>query len=93
MERIYVGRHIGGEMTVKKLSLRQAINAHCKSCVYDPKSGLGTWRQQVEGCTVTCCELYPVRPISGKSCANTPGEQPKGLKAYWEKKNAQNVGG
>ena len=45
-------------------SLRQAINAKCKDCIYDPLSGLGTWRQQVEGCTSTDCGLYPVRPVS-----------------------------
>jgi hypothetical protein len=44
------------------MSLRAAINAKCKDCIYDPKSGHGTWRQQVEGCTVTRCALFPVRP-------------------------------
>lgn len=47
-----------------KRSLRKLINQHCKDCVYDPKSGLGTWRQQTEGCTVKSCALYPVRPVS-----------------------------
>jgi hypothetical protein len=49
-----------------KLGLRAAINAMCKSCVYDPLSGMGTWRQQVEGCTVKVCALWPVRPRSTK---------------------------
>lgn len=44
------------------MSLRAAINAKCKDCIYDPKSGHGTWRQQVEGCTVSRCPLFPVRP-------------------------------
>ncbi len=48
------------------LSMRKAINAKCKDCIYDPKSGLGTWRQQVEGCTSTNCALYPLRPVSKK---------------------------
>lgn len=47
----------------KTPSLRAAINAHCKSCIYHESNG-GTWRQQVEACTVTRCELYPVRPRS-----------------------------
>ena len=45
-------------------SLRAAINAKCKECIYDPGSGGGTWRQQVEACTSPKCPLYPVRPVS-----------------------------
>ena len=45
------------------ISLRAAINAKCKDCIYD-KMGAGTWRQQVESCTVTLCPLYNVRPKS-----------------------------
>lgn len=48
----------------KTPSLRKSINEHCKSCTYDPHSGMGTWRQQVEACTVTKCNLWPVRPVS-----------------------------
>ncbi len=44
-------------------SLRGAINGKCKDCIYDPKSGLGTWRQQVGGCLSPACPLYPVRPM------------------------------
>jgi len=47
-----------------KLSLRAAINAHCKWCIYDPASGLGNWRQQVSACEITRCALWPVRPRS-----------------------------
>ena len=43
-------------------SLRDAINAHCKSCGYDPKSGLGGWKQQITLCPCTSCRLYQVRP-------------------------------
>lgn len=60
-------------------SLRKAIDDHCRSCIYDPKSGLGTWRQQVEGCTVTRCALYPVRPLSkprkGEESTDLPSPQ------------------
>lgn len=45
-------------------SLRKAINAKCKDCIYDPLSGLGTWRQQTEACPAKTCPLWPVRPIS-----------------------------
>jgi hypothetical protein len=41
------------------MSLRKAINAKCKECIYDPIGGNGTWRQQVEQCTSFNCPLYP----------------------------------
>ncbi|MBV1899838.1 MULTISPECIES: hypothetical protein [Cycloclasticus] len=47
--------------TTKRISLRASINAHCKDCLYDPKEK-GTWRKQVERCTITQCHLHPVRP-------------------------------
>ena len=56
------------------MSLRAAINAKCKDCIYDPKSGLGTWRQQVEGCTCRNCPLWPVRPMSSASKAEDEAE-------------------
>ena len=69
----------------KKPTLRDRINAHCKGCIYDANSGLGTWRQQVEGCTVKSCELYPVRPVSGGHGADwKPSEQPEALRQYNE---------
>lgn len=51
-------------MTIKnRPSRRKAIDAHCKSCIYDTKQR-GTWRQQVTLCSVTSCALYPVRPVT-----------------------------
>ena len=47
-----------------KPGLRGKIDAKCCECVYDPGSGGGTWRQQVEGCCGYSCPLYPVRPRS-----------------------------
>ncbi len=44
-------------------SLRAAINAKCRECIYDPHD-VGTWRQQVQACTADTCPLYPVRPVS-----------------------------
>lgn len=49
---------------MNKHSLRDAINAKCKDCIYDPLSGQGAWREQVTACTATGCPLYPVRPKS-----------------------------
>jgi len=44
------------------MSLRKAINAKCKECIYDPIGGPGTWRQQVEVCKSYSCPIFNVRP-------------------------------
>lgn len=46
---------------MKRISLRKAINSHCKQCIYD-KLAPGTCRQQVTLCTVFKCPLWEVRP-------------------------------
>ncbi len=46
-----------------KAKLRAAIAAKCKDCIYDPLSGLGSWRNQAYLCTVKTCPLYPYRPV------------------------------
>ena len=43
------------------MSLRKAIDKHCKECIYDDLAA-GTWRQQVTLCSVESCPLYEVRP-------------------------------
>jgi hypothetical protein len=43
------------------MSLRKAIDAKCKECIYDPYSS-GTWRKQVSECTSNNCPLYLFRP-------------------------------
>ena len=48
-------------------SLRAAINAMCKGCLYDPGSGDGTWREQVQGCSSSNCALHAVRPMPVKA--------------------------
>jgi hypothetical protein len=48
-----------------KPSLRSAINAMCRNCLYDRISGPGSWRQQIEACTAKTCPLYNVRPKPG----------------------------
>lgn len=42
-------------------SLRKAVNAKCKCCIYDDLAA-GTWLQQVTFCSVDLCPLYEVRP-------------------------------
>jgi hypothetical protein len=42
---------------------KSCVEKHCKACGYDPLSGLGGWREQVAGCTVKACALWPVRPL------------------------------
>lgn len=69
-DRLAMGRHpripsgacrrAFGMSTVRP-SLRSAINAMCKECIYDPRSGNGTWVEQVANCTAPRCPLYPVR--------------------------------
>ena len=65
-------------------SLRKAIDAKCKDCIFDEKSGLGTWRQQTTACTSVDCSLYPVRPISKPKKAPTGNPVPESLRKYHE---------
>ena len=59
-------------MTHKATSLRGCINLHCRDCIYDKTNG-GTWRQQVQACTVNECALYQVRPVTTKRRPNAEG--------------------
>jgi len=43
------------------VSLRQAVNAKCKSCIYDPLAE-GTWRAQTGACPVTICAFVACAP-------------------------------
>ena len=43
-------------------SLRSAVNAKCKECLYDPIGGGGKWREQVAACTSGGCPLFELRP-------------------------------
>lgn len=54
-------------------SLRSAINAKCRECIYDPYAkGLGKWREQVAACVSVSCPLHAVRPRP------RPAKQPAG---------------
>jgi hypothetical protein len=50
-----------------RASLRAAIDAKCRSCVYDPGSGRGGWREQVRACSSANCPLHSVRPLPVKA--------------------------
>ena len=44
-------------------ALRKCIDEYCKGCIYD-KDVQGSWRDQVENCKATKCELWEVRPVT-----------------------------
>ena len=48
-------------------SLRTAIDAMCKNCLYDPGNSSGGWREQVQACSSGNCPLHPVRPLPVKA--------------------------
>ena len=52
----------------KRPSLRGAINAMCRQCIFDRREP-GSWLDQVARCTAPRCPLYEVRP--GRDRANT----------------------
>ena len=54
---------LAAETTKRRPGMRSAINAFCRSCIYDP-GATGNWRQQVTACTSPGCPLYPIRPQS-----------------------------
>lgn len=49
-------------MSRKTISLRKLVSNKCRDCAYDPLD-VGTWRYQVERCTVVGCPLWEARPI------------------------------
>ena len=44
-------------------TLKQAVKANCKDCIYDPGAG-GNFLEQIEACTITSCHLHEHRPIT-----------------------------
>jgi len=49
-----------------KTSPKRAIANHCKDCTYDYHCS-GNWREQVEACSITQCDLYDHRPLTAKT--------------------------
>ena len=47
------------------MTRQQAIDAFCKSCIYDDEED-GTWRQQVKACDIQSCALHRYRPMPYK---------------------------
>src|SRR5688572_15158463 len=63
-------------------SLRAAVDAKCRDCIYDQEAP-GTWREQVAQCSCARCPLWPHRPApSGGPFANPPRE-PADIPAGW----------
>jgi hypothetical protein len=44
------------------MSLRKAINAKCKKCIYDSIGGSRSWCDQAANCTSRLSPLYENRP-------------------------------
>jgi hypothetical protein len=65
------------------MSLRAAINAKCKDCIYDPKCGGGTWREQVAQCSAIRCPLWPYRPAPGSGPFAKPPRDPATVTREW----------
>lgn len=64
-------------------SLRARVDAHCVSCIYDDLVP-GTWRQQVEDCSVTNCPLFEVRAKSRSTHAKSTSLELDGVLAPLE---------
>jgi len=45
----------------RSFNYRSIIDAKCKDCIYDPKCGGGTWREQIAQCSSIDCPLWPIR--------------------------------
>jgi len=58
------------------MSLRKAINDHCKWCIHDTEAP-GNWRQQVTACAITRCSLWPYRPKSSGKVQSGPDLAPQ----------------
>ncbi len=54
------------QVKTKQVSWRNAVNEKCKDCIYD-EYGEGTWKAQVEACTMPDCPLYTIRPVTAKT--------------------------
>jgi hypothetical protein len=65
------------------VSLRGAINAKCKDCIYDPLSGGGTWREQVAQYSAPACPLWIVRPSPGSGPFANPPRNPATVTLEW----------
>ena len=67
-------------------SLRAAIDAHCRSCIYDDKCGGGTWREQVAQCSAVACALWPIRAAPAAGPFANPPRDPETVTREWLRK-------
>jgi hypothetical protein len=65
------------------MSLRKAIDAKCKDCIYDPLCGGGTWREQVAQCSCPSCPLWIVRPAPSSGPFANPPRDPATVTREW----------
>jgi hypothetical protein len=66
------------------MSLRAAIDAKCKDCIYDACSP-GTWRAQVAQCPAPACPLWPYRPAPSAGQFANPPRDPEKVAREWLK--------
>lgn len=64
------------------MSLRDALNAKCRDCIYDPKAG-GTWREQTAACPASSCPLWPYRPAATSGPLANPPRDPAAVTPGW----------
>ena len=58
------------------MSLRKAVNAKCRECIYDPDAkGLGSALNQITNCELTDCPLWSVRPTNLKHKEHEDGRK------------------
>lgn len=65
------------------MSLRKAIDAKCKDCIYDPCCGGGTWREQIAQCSSIDCPLWPIRTEPQSGPFANPPRDPSTLPLGW----------
>ena len=64
-------------------SLRKAINDKCRDCIYDPKCGGGTWREQIAQCSAKDCPLWPYRAAPSSGPFASPPRDPLSVERAW----------
>ena len=70
------------------MSLRAAIDAKCKDCIYDPRCGGGTWREQIAQCSSLSCPLWPFRTSPRSGPFADPPRKPEDVTPEWLKAGA-----
>jgi hypothetical protein len=66
------------------VSLRKAIDAKCRDCIYD-EAAPGSWRAQVAQCSGLSCPLWPYRSAPRSGPFADPPRDPEGVPQEWLK--------